>query len=144
MIAEHRITGYDGKRVDFWYQAHRTERRVEESVPVAEFIGRLVMHIPKKHSRMVHRYDLYRRHKGKLSQSLGGLLPKRQLTLFSADRLDRKTWRERATESFGSDPVICPHCANEMELWEVWHHFLYHCLHEDETPIGGRMRRYGD
>lgn len=146
VIAEYRITGYDGKRVDFWYADHRTERRVDESVPVEEFIGRLVMHIPKKHSRMVHRYGLYRRNKGKLAQSLGGLLPKRQLTLLETKRLDRKTWRERAASSFGEDPVICPHCGSEMELWEVWHPekgFLYHIFHEDETPLGRQMRRYG-
>lgn len=143
VIAEYRITRYDGQRVDFWYEDHRTDRRVEESLPVAEFIGRLVMHIPKKHSRMVHRYGLYRRNKGKLAESLGGLLPKRQLTLFRTNRLDRKTWRERATESFGKDPVQCPHCGEEMELWEVWHPekgFLYHIFHEDKTPIGRRLR----
>lgn len=144
VIAEYRITRFDGKMVDFWYEDHRTERRVDESLPVEEFIGRLVMHIPKKHSRMVHHYGLYRRNKGQLARSLGGLLPKRQLTLFATERLDRKTWRERATESFGKDPVVCPHCGKEMELWEVWHPekgFLYHIFHEDKTPIGRRMRR---
>lgn len=144
VIAEYRITAYDGKRVDFWYEDHRTERRVDESLPVEEFIGRLAMHIPKKHSRMVHRYGLYRRNKGQLSKSLGGLLPKRQLTLFATNRLDRKTWRERASESFGKDPVKCPHCGQEMELWEIWHPekgFLYHVFHEEKTPIGRRLKR---
>ncbi len=144
VIAEYRITSYDGQDVAFWYQDHRTERRVDEKLSAAAFIGRLVMHIPKKHSRMVHRYGLYRRNKGALSKALGNLLPKRQLTLFATDQPNRKTWQERATESFGENPLKCPDCGAEMILWEVWHPekgFLYHIFHEDETPMGRRFKR---
>lgn len=133
-----------GEDVAFWYQDHRTERRVDEKLSAAAFIGRLVMHIPKKHSRMVHRYGLYRRNKGALSKALGNLLPKRQLTLFATDQPNRKTWQERATESFGENPLKCPDCEAEMILWEVWHPekgFLYHIFHEDETPMGRRFKR---
>lgn len=145
VIAEYRITGYDGKHVEFWYQDHRTERGVEEKLSAEAFIGRLVMHIPKKHGRMVHRYGLYRRNKGALSKALGNLLPKRQLTLFATKRSNRKTWKERATESFGESPVKCPHCGNEMILWEVWHPekgFLYHVFHEERTSIGRRLGQH--
>jgi hypothetical protein len=145
VIAEYRITRYDGKRVDFWYVDHRTHKRVDESLSAEEFISRLVMHIPKKHSRMVHRYGLYRRNKGALSKALGTLLPKRQLTLFTTKHPNRKTWKERATESFGENPVQCSHCGNEMILWEVWHPekgFLYHVFHEERTPLGRRWGEY--
>lgn len=140
-IAEYRITGYDGKQVDFWYVDHRTDRKIDESISAEEFIGRLIMHIPKKHSRMVHRYGLYRRNRGKLPESLGYIRPKKQLTNRVASKT---TWRERAKESFGKDPIECPHCGSEMELWEIWHPdkgFLYHILHEEETPLGRRWRR---
>ena len=29
--------------------------------------------------------------------------------------------RQRYKKSTGRDPLICPHCGNEMGLWRIWH-----------------------
>jgi len=59
-IAEYRILEYDGEMVRYWYEDHDTKKRKEKRLPVMQFIGRLVMHIPKKHFKMTRRYGLYR------------------------------------------------------------------------------------
>jgi hypothetical protein len=60
-IAEYRILEYDGKSVRFWDEDHKTKKRKEITLLVMQFIGRLIMHIPKKHFKMTRRYGLYRR-----------------------------------------------------------------------------------
>lgn len=60
-IAECRIISYNGQKVKFWYVEHKAEQRVEAKLDALAFIGKLTMHIPKKHFRMVRRYGLYRR-----------------------------------------------------------------------------------
>jgi len=57
-IAEYRILAYNGKRVRFWYEDHKTHQRKEEEMEVLKFIGRLTSHIPKKHFKMVRRYGV--------------------------------------------------------------------------------------
>jgi hypothetical protein len=33
----------------------------------------------------------------------------------------RLTYRQRYAQSTGRDPLICPHCRGEMEVWRIWH-----------------------
>ena len=33
----------------------------------------------------------------------------------------RLTYRQRYHQSSGRDPLICPHCHEEMGLWKIWH-----------------------
>ena len=33
----------------------------------------------------------------------------------------RLTYRQRYAQSTGRDPLRCPHCQGEMELWRIWH-----------------------
>jgi hypothetical protein len=30
-------------------------------------------------------------------------------------------WRQRLIQTFGQDPLLCPRCGEEMELWRIWH-----------------------
>ncbi len=46
-IAEYRIVNYDGDEVTFWYEDHKTKKRVVETITVETFMGRLLMHIPQ-------------------------------------------------------------------------------------------------
>ena len=48
VIATSRIDRYDGETVTFHYNRHEDNRLITESVPVMEFIQRLIQHIPKK------------------------------------------------------------------------------------------------
>src|SRR5699024_4280717 len=64
-IAEYRIVKYEGDWVYFWYEDHRTGKRIDKKVPVYRFIYLILQHIPPKHFRMVSRYGLYSRKKNK-------------------------------------------------------------------------------
>ena len=33
----------------------------------------------------------------------------------------RLTYRQRYEQSTGRDPLVCPHCRHEMEVWRIWH-----------------------
>src|SRR2546430_2595815 len=33
----------------------------------------------------------------------------------------RLTYRQRYEQSTGRDPLRCPHCQSEMEVWRIWH-----------------------
>ena len=124
-IAEYRIISYHGQQVHFWYQDHETEKRVEVKLDVLDFIGRLTYHIPKKHFKMVRRYGLYRRDLNKLAQKVVGLwnwVKRRAKQIKLPFPAKRKRWKERMYEAFGSNPLRCPCCGKEMELWIIWHH----------------------
>ncbi len=32
-----------------------------------------------------------------------------------------QSYRERYRQSSGRDPLRCPHCHHEMDVWKVWH-----------------------
>jgi len=49
VIVTSRIDKYDGDFVTFHYNRHEDEQYVEETLPVMEFIQRLIQHIPEKH-----------------------------------------------------------------------------------------------
>ncbi|CEP67973.1 Transposase, IS801/IS1294 [Moorella glycerini] len=124
-IAEYRILDYDGERVRFWYEDHQTHERKEEELGVLEFIGRLTYHIPKKHFKMVRRYGLYRRDLNKLAQKIVGLwnwVNRKVKAIKRPQRSKPKSWKERLQEAFGKNPLKCPGCGREMELWKIWHY----------------------
>lgn len=146
-IAEYRILEYDGKSVRFWYEDHKTKKRKEITLPVMQFIGRLIMHIPKKHFKMTRRYGLYRRGFNKRAQKIVSLwkyMKKRQLSLIIFRKKKRAMkWRERMIKSFGKDPVRCKKCGKEMILWEIWdpkYDFIFHKEHTDEK--GKYIKQY--
>jgi hypothetical protein len=119
-IAESRIQGYDGKTVTFSYKDHETGETKSEILPVLQFIGRLVMHIPMKGYQMVKRYGLYARHIRPAFRKALELLRRAKQMLFSF-LSKRFTWRQRIINSFRQDPLLCPICGAEMELWFLWH-----------------------
>jgi len=124
-IAEYRIIEYDGERVRFWYEDHETGERKEEELGVLEFIGRLACHIPKKNFKMVRRYGLYRRDLNKLAQKIIGLwnwINRKVKAIKKPKQRRAKSWKERMQEAFGKNPLKCPCCGQEMELWKIWHH----------------------
>jgi hypothetical protein len=119
-IAESRIQSYDGETVTFSYEDHETGETKSEKLPVLQFIGRLVMHIPKKGYQMVKRYGLYARRIRPAFRKALELLrrAKQQLFSFFSKHI---TWRQRIIDSFRKDPLVCPICGAEMELWFIWH-----------------------
>jgi len=119
-ISESRIQGYDGQTVTFSYEDHETGETKLEILPVLQFIGRLIMHIPKKGYQMVKRYGLYARHIKPVFRKALELMRKAKQLVFSFFS-GRDTWRQRIIHKFQKDPLLCPICGTEMELWFVWH-----------------------
>jgi len=122
-LAEHKITGYDGQGVTFWYESHEEKKRVYRRLEVREFIERLIDHIPLKGFKMVRHYGLYARR----SQGIAWeILSKcrnflQQSFAFLSAPAKGFGWRQRLIQTFGQDPLRCPRCGEEMELWRIWH-----------------------
>jgi hypothetical protein len=122
-LAEHKITSYDGQGVTFWYESHEEKRRVYRRLEAREFIERLIDHIPLKGFKMVRHYGLYaRRSKGiawEILSKCGNFLQKSFAFLSAPAKV--LGWRQRLMQTFGQDPLRCPRCGEEMELWRIWH-----------------------
>ena len=63
VIATSRIDNYDGENVTFHYNRHEDEKLVTETIPVLQFIERLIQHIPEKHFKQIRYYGLYSSHR---------------------------------------------------------------------------------
>ncbi len=113
-IADARIVKYDGEQVTFYY-AGRDGTRQEVTLPVLEFIHRVVRHIPPKQFKMVRYFGLYAPRKAAkvraLMQRIGQML----------GRIVRKlSWRGRIQRDFHRDPLTCPRCGRaDMELYSL-------------------------
>lgn len=116
VIATSRIDKYDGDFVTFHYTRHEDDKLVTETVPVLDFIQRLIVHIPEKHFKMLRYYGIYAKHH-KQEKNLRRCLSKEKI------RFLRSTydWRNSILISFGYDPLRCPKCGTSMLVLEVYH-----------------------
>jgi Putative transposase/Transposase zinc-binding domain len=58
-ISLRRILRYDGQRVRYWYNDHKTKQRQEEEVSALTFIGRMVQHVLPKGFHRIRYYGLH-------------------------------------------------------------------------------------
>jgi hypothetical protein len=115
VIAEARILRFDEKWDVFRYKDYAAGgRQAVKKLPVFEFIGRLIRHIPDKHFRMVRHYGLF------ATRVRGERLPQARALLGQAEPepVAPPTWRERWERRTGTDPLACPRCGREMVLVE--------------------------
>lgn len=125
-IALYRITGYDGRNVEYWYREHPTDRQVYTKVTAYEFIARLIQHIPPKGLKLIRHYGLYARVKFRKVKEIIERIFKRIKTIsqefVSFLKVSRPlNYRERLQKSFGVDPYKCPRCGRGLVLCEIWH-----------------------
>ncbi len=74
-ISLRRILSYDGQRVRYWYNDHKTQERQEEEVSALTFIGRMVQHILPKGFHRMRYYGLHATCKAKkVKEVLTGLM----------------------------------------------------------------------
>ena len=122
-ISIKRITKYDGQRVRYWYNDHKTGQRVDEEITALEFIGRMVQHILPKGFQRIRHYGLHATCKAsKIREQLKEILkvveqPESKETY----QIEGNRYRDRIKSSFGVDPLRCPKCDEEMELEGIWH-----------------------
>ncbi len=113
-IANSRILDYDGKTVTYYYDDHKSGKRIEEKISVFEFMKRVIIHIANRGFKMIRYYGIYaqkRKNKCKVIKMLNEKLLEYHNNY--------KSWRKRIQLSFGHDPLECPKCKNEMVLTDI-------------------------
>lgn len=125
VIATSRIDKYDGETVTFHYNRHENDEYVEETVPVLDFIERLIQHIPEKNFKQIRYYGIYARHCCS-DKKLQRAIPKeKQHVIFSFNR-----WRDCILSSFGYDPLKCPNCGHTMLFQDLYFKHQHVSLNE--------------
>jgi len=121
-IAIRRIVKYDGQRVTYWYQDHKTKSKKYENVDVFTFIGRMVQHILPKWFQRVRYYGLEatKTFKKWVKVIQEGVKKIGRIVEGAYQIVCKKNYRERYQEISGCDPMICRYCGHEMDLWKMW------------------------
>ena len=114
VIATSRIDKYDGEFVTFHYNRHEDDGYVEETVPVMEFIERLIRHIPEKHYKMVRYGSLYARHR-EIDKKLRRAVSREKHHFYRSFN----QWRTAILSAFGYDPLKCA-CGTTMLFLELY------------------------
>lgn len=114
VIATSRIDKYDGDFVTFHYNRHEDDRYVEETIPVMEFIERLIRHIPEKHYKMIRYGGLYARHR-EIDKKLLRAVSREKHRIFRSFN----QWRTAILLAFGYDPLKCQ-CGATMLFLELY------------------------
>lgn len=122
-ISVRRIDRYDGRQVTYHYRSHRTARMEHETVDVETFIGRMVQHTVPKGFKRIRYYGVQATKTfAKVKVAIQVALAKVEGVVKGAVKiLARLTYRQRYEQSTGRDPLRCPHCQGEMEVWCIWH-----------------------
>jgi hypothetical protein len=122
-ISVRRIDRYDGYRGTYHYRSHRTERVEHETVDVETFIGRMVQHTVPKGFKRIRYYGVQATKTfAKVKVVIQATLAKVEGVVTGAVKIiARLTYRQRYKQSIGRDPLRCPHCQSEMEVWRIWH-----------------------
>jgi hypothetical protein len=125
VLAEYRITYYDGEIVRFAFKDYAEGGKTSyKTLPVLAFIGRLMRHVPDKGFKMVRYSGLFatrwrREYLAQARRALGQE-PDTAAAEAEADTPDSlTTWRERRQAETGVDPLRCSHCGRSMQLREV-------------------------
>jgi putative transposase/transposase-like zinc-binding protein len=122
-ISLRRIDRYDGHHVTYPYRSHRTERVEWERVDVHTFIGRMVQHVFPKGSQRVRYYGgpatkTFAKVKHMIHEALATV---KGIVKGAIKIIAPMTDRQRYQQSTGRDPLRCPHCDRDMEVWRIWH-----------------------
>jgi len=127
-ISIRRIEGYDGQQVTYRYEDHR-QGLVKETIPAAEFIGRMIQHLPPKGFRMVRYYGIYARPiREKIHRLVAEVLKvlvarAEQVAQYFARKrgVSHAEYGRKLAEPFGKGPLSCPNCGStKMLLIRIW------------------------
>lgn len=140
-ISVRRIIKYDGKEVTYKYKDHETKAEKIETIEVLTFIGRMVQHVLPKGFKRIRYYGLqatktFKKWKEIISE---GLKKVGKTSKDTYEIVESMNYRERYKSSTGEDPLICPYCGKEMQVWEIWHP-KYGVIYSEEKRI--REGRY--
>ena len=134
VIATSRIDSYDGENVTFHYNRHEDDQLVVETIPVMDFIARLIQHIPEKHFKQIRYYGLYARSRENDKKITLAIAKEKRKIILSFNR-----WRDCTLSSFGYDPLKCPCCGETMLFLELYHKHQHISLNEMYERAMGRL-----
>lgn len=134
VIATSRIDSYDGVNVTFHYNRHEDDQLVVETIPVMDFIARLIQHIPEKHFKQIRYYGLYARSRENDKKISLAIAKEKRKIILSFNR-----WRDCTLSSFGYDPLKCPCCGETMLFLELYHKHQHISLNEMYERAMGRL-----
>ena len=135
VIATSRIDHYDGESVTFHYHRHEDKKLVTETMPVLEFINKLIQHIPEKHFKMIRYYGIYGRCR-ESDKYLNRVISKEKHRILKSFN----RWRDSILLSFGYDPLSCPKCDAKMIFQELYIKNKSIPLHEMYERIMAKSR----
>ena len=135
-ISLRRIDRYDGHHVTYHYRSHKTERMEWERVDVYTFIGRMVQHTFPKGFQRVRYYGVqatktFAKLKGLIQEALAKV---KGIVKGAIKIIAPMAYRQRYQQSTGRDPLRCPHCHRDMEVWRIWHP-TYGLIRDELTAI---------
>ena len=134
VIATSRIDNYDGDYVTFHYNRHEDNKYVEETLPVMDFIRRLIQHIPEKHFKMIRYGGLYARHRD-IDKKLFRAISREKHQLYRSFN----QWRTSIFTSFVYDPLKCE-CGTTMLFLELYFNHKRISLEEMYENVMSRSR----
>ena len=141
-ISVRRIISYDGHRVKFWYNDHKSGRRKVEDVGVFTFIGRMVQHILPKGMQRIRYYGLHATSVyQKIRKKLRAILSSDAAQCRETFTIAHKDYRQRVMETTAKDPFICSRCGGELILWKIWHPSYGVIYDEEERLFSGYYDR---
>ncbi len=126
VLAEYRITFYDGKKVRFAYRDYAQGGKTSfKTMPVLAFIGRLIRHVPDKHFKMVRHSGLFAprwksQYLAQARRALGQDVQEQPTPqdVCAQTPHSLRNWHERRRAD-GTDPLRCSRCAQRMILTDV-------------------------
>ena len=134
VIATSRIDRYDGDFVTFHYNRHEDDKYVEETVPVMEFIQRLIRHIPEKNYKRIRYGGIYARHR-EIDKKLHRAVSHEKHHFYRSFN----QWRTAILSTFGYDPLKCE-CGATMLFLELYFNHKHVSLEEMYEKVMSRSR----
>ena len=123
-----------GDFVTFHYNRHKDNKYVEETLPVMDFIKRLIRHIPEKHYKMIRYGGLYARHR-EIDKKLHRAISREKHHIYRSFN----QWRTAILLSFGYDPLKCE-CGTTMLFLELYFNHKRVSLEEMYENVMSRSR----
>lgn len=118
VLAQSRIVNYDGQTVRFIYTPQGSNELVTESIPVFDFIKKLIIHIPDRSFKMIRYYGFYSEKHTKHKQYL--LRTKiMNGTLIRILKNAYQSWPKRMFFFFLQNPLKC-FCGGFFERIELF------------------------
>lgn len=114
-IAKSRILEFDSKKgtVVWIYECYKTKKLIKSTMPVFEFMKKLLQHISPKNFRLVRTFGIFSNRKSKkyrpIIEEVCEFTPEEEIP----------PWNERQEILTGEDPLICSCCGEKMKLVET-------------------------